>query len=138
MNTPSPRPVTCALIVNQGKLLAVQKAPPSKNAHLWEFAGGKQEENETLEECLRREITEELGLEIDRMQLAGDNLIVDGKYHLHTYLVTIKAEVPIVLTEHLAYKWLTFEELESLPWLDSDREWAMWAKENWDEVVAFE
>ena len=80
-----PREVTCAIIVNDKKILAVQKALPSKNAHKWEFAGGKLEQDETLEQCLRREIKEELNLDIVTLKLVGDNLIVNGKYHLHTY-----------------------------------------------------
>jgi mutator protein MutT len=56
--------VSAALIFQNGKLLITQRLA---NAHLggrWEFPGGKREANETFEECLIREIREELGIEI--------------------------------------------------------------------------
>ncbi len=56
--------VSAALIFKNGKLLITQRHKDSHLGGLWEFPGGKRETDETFEECLVREINEELGIEI--------------------------------------------------------------------------
>lgn len=56
--------VTAAIIQNKGKILIARRPPKDKLAGKWEFPGGKIELGETPEECLRREIKEELNIEI--------------------------------------------------------------------------
>jgi mutator protein MutT len=56
--------VSAALIFHDGKLLITQRQAEAHLGGLWEFPGGKRETNETFEECLAREIREELGMEI--------------------------------------------------------------------------
>jgi mutator protein MutT len=56
--------VSAALIFCEGKILITQRHADSHLGGLWEFPGGKREANETFEECLVREIREELGIEI--------------------------------------------------------------------------
>lgn len=56
--------VSAALIFHNGKLLITQRHADSHLGGLWEFPGGKREANETFEQCLVREIREELGIEI--------------------------------------------------------------------------
>jgi len=56
--------VSAALIFHNDKLLITQRRADSHLGGLWEFPGGKREANETFEECLVREIREELGIEI--------------------------------------------------------------------------
>lgn len=55
--------VAAALIFREGKLLIAQRYAGAHLGGLWEFPGGKREGNETFEECLRRELREELGIE---------------------------------------------------------------------------
>ena len=57
--------VTCAIILKGGKILATQRSEKMNLSLKWEFPGGKIEHNETPEECLQREIREELKLEIE-------------------------------------------------------------------------
>ncbi len=87
----------------------------------WEFPGGKVEPNETSEECLIREIKEELGIEIEiEKSLTA---------HTHHYpSVTIRL-IPFVckhisgnitLKEHANLKWLNANELLDLDWADAD------------------
>lgn len=56
--------VSAALIFRGGKLLVTQRPVTAHLGGLWEFPGGKREPQETFEECLAREIREELGVEI--------------------------------------------------------------------------
>ncbi len=56
--------VSAALIFRDGKLLIAQRQATAHLGGLWEFPGGKREADETFEQCLIREIREELGVEI--------------------------------------------------------------------------
>ena len=56
--------VTAGLIINNNKLLIAQRKKGKSCELLWEFPGGKLEEGETLENCLSRELKEELNIEI--------------------------------------------------------------------------
>ena len=56
--------VSAALIFHRGKLLITQRHAQAHLGGLWEFPGGKRESGETFEQCLVREIREELGVEI--------------------------------------------------------------------------
>jgi len=56
--------VSAALIFRGDKLLITQRHAHSHLGGLWEFPGGKREPGETFEQCLVREIREELGVEI--------------------------------------------------------------------------
>jgi mutator protein MutT len=56
--------VSAALIFRNGKLLITQRHADAHLGGLWEFPGGKREADETFEDCLVREIREELGIEI--------------------------------------------------------------------------
>ena len=58
------RDVTAAVFIKEGKVMICRRPPNKGNALKWEFPGGKSEPGETLEECLRRECDEELGIEI--------------------------------------------------------------------------
>lgn len=56
--------VTCTIIENSGRVLCAQRSEMMPLPLKWEFPGGKTEDNESPEECLKREIREELGIEI--------------------------------------------------------------------------
>jgi 8-oxo-dGTP diphosphatase len=61
--------VAAAIIQQEEKFLLTRRKPESDLGGLWEFPGGKKESGETLEGCLRREVKEELGVEISELQL---------------------------------------------------------------------
>ena len=57
--------VSAALIFHRGQLLIAQRRAGAHLGGLWEFPGGKREPDETFEECLVRELREELGIEVE-------------------------------------------------------------------------
>jgi len=61
--------VAAALIFRNGKILITQRRADTHLGGLWEFPGGKREPGETFEQCLVREIREELGIEISAGKL---------------------------------------------------------------------
>jgi len=61
----------------QGQILIDRRLAKGEMAGLWEFPGGKIELNETVEECIKREISEELAIEVE----VGDRLVtIDRTY----------------------------------------------------------
>lgn len=88
----------------------------------WEIPGGKLEPGETPEECIVREIREELATEVRAERILG---VVDYDYptfHLtmHCILCTIISG-KLQLLEHEAAKWVNKETLRSVDWLPADR-----------------
>jgi 8-oxo-dGTP diphosphatase len=57
--------VAAGLVFRDGLLLITQRRPQDHLGGLWEFPGGKRGAGETYEECLRRELREELGIEVE-------------------------------------------------------------------------
>jgi 8-oxo-dGTP diphosphatase len=114
--------VTCAIIENGGRILVTQRSEKMDLPLKWEFPGGKIEEGETIEECLVREIFEELNIQIKILLPLQPNvhLYPNGK---EIYLLPFACEYisgSILLTEHADFKWLKKEELSSLDWAEAD------------------
>ena len=87
----------------------------------WEFPGGKIEEGETKEDALKREMKEELDIEIRVGELI--NTIEYDYPNFHLSMDCFWVEVvsgDFVLKEHLSAKWLTKEEIKQVKWLPAD------------------
>jgi len=114
--------VTCAVIRNdEGLVLSVRRGPAMDNAGKWEFPGGKTRPGEDHEECIIREINEELGLSII---IAGSLDPVEYDYgdkfvRLIPFICETLASKP-VLTEHDEYRWLRPAEVLKLDMTAAD------------------
>lgn len=100
--------VTCAIIRNEdNEVLTVQRGSGSSNPLKWEFPGGKIEEGESAEECLLREIREELsmGIVICERLASVEYDYGTKQIELIPFICDTLDELP-VLSEHMAYKWL--------------------------------
>ena len=90
---------------------------------MWEFPGGKIEPGESSEDALKREIQEELGIDITIDKFLCTTEYDYPSFHLtmHCYICSIEAG-EIVLREHKSARWLTSETLSGVEWLPADME----------------
>lgn len=114
--------VTCALIIQNHKILVAQNNPTSDQAGKWEFPGGKIKPNETAEECIVREIMEELELSVSVSHKLEEVAYDYGRKIIRLIPFICKIEGgEIVLHDHQAIKWLSREELNDLDFSAADR-----------------
>ena len=113
--------VACAIIEQDGKVLCTQRSRAMSMPLKWEFPGGKIHDKESPEECLRRELVEELGVSINVCQALQPHT-----HQYETFSVTLHPFVcsigsgDIILHEHSAMLWLHADELHTLDWAEAD------------------
>src|SRR5512136_2860785 len=108
-----PTEVAAGLVFRDGKLLITQRHPDAHLGGLWEFPGGKREPNETFEQCLVRELREELGIEVVVGELVESltHAYPEKTVHLKFYCCRWKRHEPQPLGCP-AFKWVTAAELK--------------------------
>ena len=114
--------VVAAIIQREGAYFATQRGYGEFEG-MWEFPGGKIEPGESREVALKREIQEELGVDItiDNFLCTTDYDYPSFHLTMHCYLCGIKSGV-IELREHKSAQWLTAETLDRVEWLPADKE----------------
>ncbi|MBR1398811.1 MAG: (deoxy)nucleoside triphosphate pyrophosphohydrolase [Alphaproteobacteria bacterium] len=116
------RDVAAGLIMCDGMILIGQRKHGKSLEYKWEFPGGKLEDGETLEQCLARELMEEMKLEIFvREPFVTSSYDYDfGTIVLHSFWATCKSQdVPVVL-EHEQYKWVNPRDLRDYDFAPAD------------------
>lgn len=115
--------VTCAIIKQTDKILATRRAHGMHLAGQWEFPGGKIEAGETAEECIVREIFEELNICIRPVKklIPVEHHYSDKSIRLIPFICEI-LEGEILLAEHAEFKWVKPDEIKTLEWAAADRE----------------
>lgn len=123
-----PLQVTCAIITDGSRVLCAQRGAAMSLPLQWEFPGGKMEAGETAEECILREIKEELNLDL--------KLVTRGPSVFHPYKPGNLLElIPFVCTcsggelhlrEHAQVRWCDLQEMASLAWAAADLEILDW------------
>lgn len=128
---PAPQPrktlphydVTAAVTVrDDGRILVAQRLAESMLGGLWEFPGGKRDEGETLPQALRRELQEEMGIDII---VAEQLTVVEHTYThfrmtLYAFICRLEAGEPQCI-ECQDFKWATLQEIDALPMAVTDR-----------------
>ena len=114
--------VTAAIVEDHGRYFVTRRQKGVHLEGLWEFPGGKCEPGESLAECLRRELKEELGAEVE----IGEEIFTvthhypDRSVELHFLSCTfLNAPVPLLGQE---MRWVAREELKSLKFPPADDE----------------
>ena len=114
--------VTAAIIRDGERILLTKRPEGSRHAGMWEFPGGKLNDGETPQECLRREIQEELDLAVE----VGDIFEVAtyryewGAVLILAFLCRSRGGVPknIEVAEH---RWVLPAELDDFDILPADK-----------------
>ena len=115
--------VAAAIIFRDGKLLITQRHADSHLGGLWEFPGGKREEGETFEQCLVRELREELGVRANVGELFDGLVHVypEKTVHLKFFLCQLKAGEPEAIG-CASFKWVNKAELNDFRFPAADEQ----------------
>jgi len=115
--------VVAAIIIFSNKILCVQRNKHKYDyiSNKFEFPGGKIEIGETNEVALKREIYEELemNISIQKLFLTVNHKYPDFKLTMHSFICSCE-NMDLNLTEHIDFKWLTRDQLETLDWAAAD------------------
>ena len=113
--------VACAIIEQEDKVLAAQRSSTMTLPLKWEFPGGKIETGESPEECLSRELKEELGISISigTALSATTHSYPDFTVTLHPFTCRV-AGGTITPHEHHALQWIEPHRMPELDWAAAD------------------
>src|SRR5262245_33071613 len=114
--------VLAAIIKRDGRFLLTRRLKGTHLADLWEFPGGKCEPGESHEECLARELFEELGVRsvIGQEILVTEHAYPDRTVRLHFRRSALQGEPQPILGQ--AMRWATRDELSTIDFPPADRE----------------
>ena len=113
--------VVAALIWNKDKFLICQRPANKARGLLWEFVGGKVENDETKKQALIRECQEELAVTVEPREILTEvtHEYPDITVHLTLFNCTISSGQPQLL-EHNDIKWITSAEISSYEFCPAD------------------
>lgn len=113
--------VTAAIIRKGSKILIAKRAPNKHLSGYWEFPGGKIEECETPQECLRRELREELGIIVN-----VGSFFMENEHHYGDKIIQLKAyecehiSGNIILNDHDQIEWVDTSEFVNFEFAPAD------------------
>lgn len=129
--------VAAGLVFRDGKLLIARRRPEVHLGNLWEFPGGKREAGETFEQCLKRELAEELGIEAEVGELVESltHHYPERSVRLQFYVCrwTLHEPRPI---ECLDLAWITWEEISQYEFPAADERLLEKLRGHWGEWAA--
>jgi len=113
--------VVAGFIEKDGKVLVVKRPAKKKRGGLWEFPGGKVENGESLQEALKRELKEELGVETWVGEVLAKTTYVYPEEEIELYLLSAKIKDEVCLLEPSEVRWVELKELENLTLCPADK-----------------
>ena len=114
-------PVTAAIMVKNGRVLAAKRKSTGRLGGLWEFPGGKVEPGETADQCLARELREEFGIEVTIGPCIGSSV-----YHYPFGTIALTAFIvqhgrgTITLHDHAKIRWMLPDQLHTIVFAPAD------------------
>jgi 8-oxo-dGTP diphosphatase len=113
--------VACAIIEQDGTVLAAQRSATTSLPLKWEFPGGKIEAGESAEQCLHRELREELGVgvRIGRALTPVTHSYDSFTVTLYPFTCTV-SHGTVTLLEHHDLCWIRPEQMAELDWAEAD------------------
>ncbi len=113
--------VVGAAIFHQGRCLVALRSARMSLPLKWEFPGGKIEPGESPEAALRREVQEELGLEIEVQGFLGLGQSVHNGQSIELSVYRARfLSGDLELAEHAEARWFAASELSALDWAEAD------------------
>lgn len=108
------RQVTAAVIIEDGLLFLARRGPAEKLAGFWELPGGKVEQGESLQQCLERELMEELEMDVVAGNvLASTTYTYDhGSFEMTAISVTRRSDYRLAV--HDLARWVSRGDLQGL------------------------
>ena len=114
--------VVAAVIKKNNLFLLANRSFEEGSPGIWEFPGGKVEENETYASALIREIEEELSLKIQVCdKITTIDLKASDKHISVHYFYALILSGQITLNVHSEFKWVKRDQLSSFEYIDGDR-----------------
>lgn len=108
-----------AVITKGDKVLLLQRNPATRGVANWDLPGGLVEDGEDEQESLLRELREELGVGAQVLERAGSWRFFrpkDGRWvEVRNYRCRLLGENILLSEEHIAYRWVSSEDLRSFP-----------------------
>jgi mutator protein MutT len=117
----TPLIVTAAVIERDGHFFMTRRLKGTHLADMWEFPGGKCDADESLTDCLERELIEELGTRavIGREIFTVEHSYPERTVRLHFFATTLLGEPQPLLGQEM--RWVSRDELRQLQLPDADR-----------------
>ena len=113
--------VSAAVVINDRKVLIARRKADDKLAGFWEFPGGKIEDKETPQECLKRELKEELGIETTVGDILCESIYKYG--HGGFKILALQTNLyskDFVLSSHDKIDWVPIHNLLNYKLLPAD------------------
>ena len=113
--------VTAGIIIKDDKVLIARRKPTGRLPGLWEFPGGKIEAGETPEQCLKRELKEEFGIDVTIGEYVGNSV-----YQYEFGIIDLLAfkvgrfQNEIRLNDHSAIAWVSSEDIHRYQFTPAD------------------
>ena len=115
--------VLAAVVRRDDRYLICQRPAQKRHGGLWEFPGGKLEEDETLLAAARRELFEELNVIVTGVERSLFSVADPGSDFVIEFVPTTIEGEPTCL-EHMALRWLLLDDLFDFPLAPSDQRFA--------------
>ena len=113
--------VVAGLFVKNGKILVAKRAKQKIHGDLWEFPGGKIEHGEEPSEALRRELAEELSVDVCVGPFVASSRVLSGELSIEMAVFEVQiARGKLTTKEHEELKWIAPTEMARLKWAPAD------------------